>query len=211
MTVDLSSGVDGMWKGFRTAHRQDIRGGYKKGFAARLGGFELFDDLFSILAEAWRNLGTPLYSKKYLETVSAMFPGQVRLCVVYLEGEAVAGSFQAYDRGTAEGLWLGSRARQRHQYAGYVLYWEILKDAFEHGCRKFHLGRSTVNSGAETFKKKWNALPTQLYWQYILRTRSDIPQVNVNNPKYKVAMNIWRRLPVPVTTRVGPLLAKNIP
>ena len=77
---------------------------------------------------------------------------------------------------TAEGLWLGARGKFRRQYAGYVLYWELIKNACERGLKRFHLGRSTTQSGGEVFKKKWNAYPTQLYWQYVLRTRRDIPQ-----------------------------------
>jgi FemAB-related protein (PEP-CTERM system-associated) len=211
LTVDLADGHDALWKSFKTAHRQDIRGGYKKGFTAKLGGFELLDDLFSVLSEAWRDLGTPVYSKRYLETVSATFGDLLRWCVVYCDHEAVAASLQAYDRGTAEGLWLGSRAKYRHQHAGYVLYWEILKDASLQGCQRFHLGRSTINSGAEAFKKKWNARPTPLYWHYILRTRRDVPQLNVNNPKYRLAIGLWRRLPVSLANVIGPPLARNIP
>jgi FemAB-related protein (PEP-CTERM system-associated) len=211
LTVDLTQGHDAVWKAFKTAHRQDIRGGYKKGFTAKLGGAELLDDLYSVLSEAWRDLGTPLYRKQYLEDVTATFRNLVRLCVVYHDGEAAAASFQAYDNGTAEGLWLGSRAKYRQQYAGYVLYWEILKDASLQGCQRFHLGRSTANSGTEAFKKKWNAHTTQLYWHYVLRGRRGIPRQDVNNPKYKLAIKAWRKLPVPVANAIGPIFARNIP
>ena len=79
------------------------------------------------------------------------------------------------------------------------------------GCRHFHLGRSTAQSGSEQFKKKWNAYPTQLYWQYILRTRDSIPQLNVMNPKFRLAIATWRRLPLFITNAIGPRLARNIP
>jgi FemAB-related protein (PEP-CTERM system-associated) len=211
MTVDLSPDPDLLWKGFKTEHRQHIRRGYKNGFTAKLGHVELLDDFFKVLSEAWRDMGTPIYAKSYLETVAKAFPGAARLCVVYGGGKPVAASFQAYDGGVAEGLWLGSLAKYRHDYAGYVLYWELLKDAAMHGCTQFHLGRSTVDSGGDVFKRKWNAHPTQLYWQYVLRGRNDIPQINVNNPRYRLAIGAWRHLPVAVTTRVGPILARCIP
>lgn len=211
MTVDLSDGIAAIWRNFTSAHRQDIRGGYKKGFSAAFGGEELIDRFYDVLSEAWRDRGTPIYAKSYLQAVARTFPNMVRICVVSRAGTPAAASFQAYDGHTAEGLWLGSRASSRHEHAGYVLYWELLKDAAEHGCRRFHLGRSTSHSGNEAFKRKWNATPTQLYWQYILRTRASIPQVNVDNRRYKLAVWAWRRLPLPVTTRVGPLLARGIP
>jgi hypothetical protein len=75
----------------------------------------------------------------------------------------------------------------------------------------FHLGRSTADSGAEQFKRKWNAHPTQLYWHYVLRTRQDIPQLNVKNPTFKMAIAAWRKLPVGLTRRLGPFIARAIP
>ena len=85
-------------------------------------------------------------------------------------------------------MWLGSRGEFRTRHAGYVLYWELIKNACERGMKRFHLGRSTVQSGGESFKKKWNAEPTQLYWQYLLRHAGRFPQLNVDNPKYRLAI-----------------------
>ena len=211
MTVGLEAGVDAIWRAFTTAHRKDIRHGYKNGFTARTGGAELVAVFYDVLAEAWRDRGTPIYQRSYLEAVAATFAEHIRICVVYRGNRPVAASFQAYEGGVAEGLWLGTRAADRRQHAGYVLYWELLKDAAEHGCTHFHLGRSTADSGAEAFKKKWNARASPLYWQYILRTRRTIPQINTGNPRYRLAISAWRRLPVSLTTKVGPLLARNIP
>jgi hypothetical protein len=33
----------------------------------------------------------------------------------------------------------------------------------------------------------------------------------VNNPKYKLAISAWRRLPLPVTRLIGPPIARAIP
>lgn len=211
MTVDLPADPEVMWKGFKTELRQHIRRGEKRGFSVKAGGVELVDDFFCIFAEAWRDMGTPVYSKDYLQRVARVFSDRIRICIAYHDSIPAAGSFQAYDSGIAEGLWLGTRARYRHDYVGYVLYWSLLKDAIEAGCRQFHLGRSTAQSGSEQFKKKWNAYPTQLYWQYVLRTRESIPQLNVMNPKFRLAIAAWRRLPLFITNTIGPSLARKIP
>jgi lipid II:glycine glycyltransferase (peptidoglycan interpeptide bridge formation enzyme) len=110
-----------------------------------------------------------------------------------------------------EGMWLGMRAEFRKQMVGYVLYWELIKDACQRGYTRFHLGRSTAQSGGEQFKKKWNADAVQLYWQYILRTRDEIPALNVSNPRYQLAIKTWQKLPVPVTQVLGPFIARSIP
>ena len=211
MTVRLDRDPDVLWKAFTSAHRQDIRGAYKKGLTARIGGAELLDDFYAILSESWRDQGTPIYSRSYLQSVAAAFPDITRLCVVYAGGEPAAASLDMLAGDTAEGLWLGARAKFRRQYAGYVLYWELIKNACERGLQEFHLGRSTTQSGGEIFKKKWNAYPVQLYWQYVLRTRREIPQLNVDNPKYRLAIKAWQKLPVPVTQVIGPFIARSIP
>jgi FemAB-related protein (PEP-CTERM system-associated) len=211
MSLDLADDPDLLWKRFTSSHRQDIRGGYKRGLTARLGGSELLADFYAVLSESWRDLGTPIYSRRYLDTVARTFERFTRVCVVYAGDEPAAAALDMLDGDTAEGLWLGSRAKFRRQYAGYVLYWELIKNACERGLKRFHLGRSTVQSGGEWFKKKWNAYPTQLYWQYVLRTRGDVPQLNVANPRYRLAIKAWQQLPVPVTQILGPMIARSIP
>ena len=211
MTLDLDPDPEVLFKKFTSAHRQDIRGGYKKGLTVKIGGRELLDDFYAVLSESWRDMGTPIYSRRYLDTVAATFPEYTRLCVVYAGEEPAAASLDMLAGETAEGLWLGSRGKFRRQYAGYVLYWELIKNACERGLKRFHLGRSTVQSGGEVFKKKWNAYAVPLYWQYVLRTRNDIPQLNVMNPKYQLAIKAWQKLPVPVTQFIGPMIARSIP
>lgn len=211
MTVSLNPDSEVLWGKFKTGHRQEIRRGYKNGFAAKFGGAELVDDFYGLLSETWRDLGTPIYRKQFLSTVATSFSGRVRICIVHLNGEPAAGAFNGEHGSTVEGMWLATRPQYRKQHAGYVLYWELLKDACERGLQDFHLGRSTAESGGETFKKKWNAETLPLYWQYILRTREEIPQLNVQNPRYRLAISAWRKLPIPITQLVGPIVARSIP
>ena len=95
--------------------------------------------------------------------------------------------------------------------ANYVLYWEMIKDACERGFRRYHLGRSTTGSGAEQFKKKWNAEPSQLYWYYFWPDGRERAVVNVNNSKYQFGISAWRKLPLWAARVLGPPLARVIP
>lgn len=211
MTIDLNPDPDVLWAGFKTGHRQDIRRAYKNGLTAKVGGLDLLDDFYAILSTSWRDLGTPIYRKSYFASIIAAFPGAVRVLVVYAGDKPVATAFDGVHAGTVEGMWLGMLNEHRKDGVGYVIYWELIKNACENGYRSFHLGRSTAQSGGETFKKKWNAQGLQLHWHYILRARRDLPQLNVQNPKYQAAINAWRRLPLPVTQAIGPFVARCIP
>lgn len=211
LTIDLDADPEKLWAAFKTGHRQDIRRAAKNDYEVRIGGAELLEDFYAILSESWRDLGTPFYRARYFEEIVRTFPTRIRLAVAYAAGQPAAAAFDGLSTSIVEGMWLGARAQHRARGVNYVLYWELVKHACQQGFQQFHLGRSTADSGGETFKKKWNAHVTQLYWQYMLRTSSDLPQLHVNNPRYRLAINAWRRLPVPVTRLIGPMIAKNIP
>jgi hypothetical protein len=87
----------------------------------------------------------------------------------------------------------------------------MIQDACKRGQKRFHLGRSSTDSGGETFKKKWNARPTQLYWYQWRSGDHNTPELRADNPRFQLAIKLWRHLPVPITTTIGPFIAKNIP
>lgn len=211
MTIDLDPDPDVVLNRMKREQRAEIRRAYKNGFTTKFG-VELIDDFYTVLSASWRDLGTPIYRVEYLKSIIAAFPGATRVCVVYdASGRPAAGAFDGLHAGIVEGMWLGMRNEYRRQLVGYVLYWELIKHACEMGYSKFHLGRSSKDSGSEQFKKKWNAETLQLYWQYILRTRKEVPSLNPNNPKYQLAIRAWQKLPLPATQFIGPYLARSIP
>lgn len=214
MTVRLDPDPQVVWKAYRAkaGPRQEIHRGYANGFTAEFGGIELLDRFYELMAESWRDMGTPIYRRAYLAAVLEAFPSDARICVVSAPGGRAAGAaLCGHHRDTVEGLWLAVRQSYRRQMIGYVLYWELIKDACERGFSTFHLGRSTKDSGGQAFKHKWGAEAVPLYWQYVLRKRKDIPSLNVQNPRYRLAIRLWRRLPVPVTQAIGPFIARAIP
>jgi len=211
MTIALESDPDILWRKYETKHRTEIRHAYKQGLHVICGGGEYLDTFYEILSESWKSLGTPLYDKSYFRNVIDAFPDSLRIFLAYHHDVPISVAMNGYFAGRVEGMWLGTRPGDRRQNPGYVLYWEMVKHACENGFRKYHLGRSTIRSGGEFFKKKWNAFPTQLYWQYILGKKKEIPRLNVDNPKYRVAIDAWKSTPAAITNTIGPYLARSIP
>ena len=89
-------------------------------------------------------------------------------------------------------------------------YWELLRRACERGLRIFDFGRSKRGTGAFAFKKNWGLEPMPLAYEYCLYRRDRIPEHNPLNPRYRVLMALWRRLPIPVANFVGPHLVKGL-
>jgi len=92
-----------------------------------------------------------------------------------------------------------------------MLYGSVLKYACEQGYQRFDFGRSSKDSGAYRFKEQWGARPVQLHWYYWLQSGKQPPEVNPQNPKYRLAVEMWKQLPVAVTRYIGPPVAKYLP
>lgn len=211
MTIDLQPDPDVLWNKFTSKHRTNIRRSFKNGLEVRSGHMELLPTFYALMEQSWRSLGTPLYRRGYFERILADLPEHTRIFVCYRGDEAIATAFNGYFNGTVEGLWAGGTPEARALQANYVLYWEMIRDACVRGCARYHLGRSTADSGAEDFKKKWNATSSQLYWYFHRPRGGEMPALNVDNPKYRLAIDIWRRLPIQATRMLGPPLARLIP
>lgn len=211
MTLDLAPDPDQLWNKFSSKHRTAIRRVYKDGLCVVSGGRELLPEFYAVMQSSWRDLGTPLYSPHYFEAIVDEFPAETRVFVCRREGEAVAVAFNGYFAGKVEGMWAGMTRAGHDMGANYVLYWEMIKDACERGYRRYHLGRSTAGSGAEVFKKKWNAEPSQLYWYYHFPRGAEKHVINVNHPTFHYGIAAWRRMPLWATRVIGPHLARVIP
>ena len=92
-----------------------------------------------------------------------------------------------------------------------LLYWSILKYAIDTGYTRFDFGRTTKGSGPYRFKKQWGAQREELAWHYVLKRGSGLPKINPENPKYRLAVNVWRRLPMPIANLLGPQVVKYLP
>ncbi len=92
-----------------------------------------------------------------------------------------------------------------------LLYWTMLQRAIETGSTTFDFGRSTPNESTFHFKTQWGASPTPFHWEYWLASGGALPDQSPSNPKFQAAIEIWKRLPVPVTTLLGPHIIRSIP
>jgi hypothetical protein len=95
--------------------------------------------------------------------------------------------------------------------ANDFMYWELMRRASESGIRIFYYGRSRAGTGSYRFKKHWGFTPEPLHYQYKLIRQNQMPDLSPGNPKYRLAIAVWKRLPIAVTRVLGPLLAKGLP
>lgn len=211
MLLDLPSSAGALWQALGSKVRAQIKRPQREGAACVQGGGELLDEFYAVFAENMRDLGTPVYPKRFFAGILEAFPGETRLFVVRCSGEAAAAGLVIGSGASLEIPWASSLRRANALGVNMLLYWHALEFACQQGYGTFDFGRCTVDSGTYRFKKQWGARPRQLYWHYWLRDGGEPPRLNHSNPKYEAAVAAWRRLPLAVANRLGPLLVRNLP
>lgn len=104
----------------------------------------------------------------------------------------------------------GGTLEARAYNANDFMYWELMRMAAERGIRTFDYGRSKIGVGSYSFKKNWGFIPKPLNYKYKLIEARSVPDVNPLNPKYKLFINIWKKLPLGVANTIGPYISRNL-
>jgi lipid II:glycine glycyltransferase (peptidoglycan interpeptide bridge formation enzyme) len=115
-----------------------------------------------------------------------------------------------WHRGTAMPYYAGDLPVARALAANDFKYWRLMVHALERGCTRFDFGRSKVGTGPWHFKRNWGFEPQPLAYEYRLITRSSVPQNNPNNPRYRLLIDTWRRLPRPLVDWLGPRIVRGL-
>ncbi|WP_341218138.1 FemAB family XrtA/PEP-CTERM system-associated protein [Neptunomonas phycophila] len=188
--------------------RAMIRGGIAAGLVGEHDqGCERFYRAYS---ESVRNLGTPVFSLKYFKVLREVFGDDCRVLMITHEGKDVASLMSFYFKNQVLPYYAGSFDTAKHLKAHDFMYWELMRISADEGIELFDFGRSKENTGPFLFKKGWGFEPEQLHYEYHLVKADKVPELNPTNPKYKMFIEMWKRLPLPVANTLGPMLSKSL-
>jgi FemAB-related protein (PEP-CTERM system-associated) len=201
----------GIWDRLDRKVRNQIRKAQKSALTTEVGGVELLDEFYAVFARNMRDLGTPVYDRRLFEEVLRAFPERARIHVVRLNGVAVASGIAYRTRATVEVPWASSIREHNHLCPNHLLYWSVIDRAIVEGMRELDFGRSTPNEGTYKFKEQWGAEPVALHWEYQLLKGGALPNASPTNPKFELAIRLWKKLPLSIATRVGPSIVRAIP
>ena len=211
MVLELPDSIDILWSGFRSKLRAQIKRAQREQPQVLSGGQQYVDDFFMVYSRNMRDLGSPSHSKQFLNNILDYFPANSWIIVLRLDNRPVAAGLLLGHGNTLE-IPLASTVRDVNPLSmNMVLYWEVLKFAIDQGFRYFDFGRSSKASGTFRFKQQWGAKPQQLYFHYWLKGGAELPSLNADNPRYALAVKVWKRLPLFVTRYLGPSVVKNLP
>jgi FemAB-related protein (PEP-CTERM system-associated) len=190
--------------------RRMTRQGAKHGLRPE-HGLEHLDGFYDVYAASVHTLGSPVFPRRLFHAIAQEFGKACELLTIWKDERMVAGvlSLTHEDRILP---YYGGALREAFGYAvNDFMYWELMCHAARAGFRVFDFGRSREGTGPYDFKRHWGFEPEPLPYQYVLRDGGALPDLSPSNPKMRLAIAAWKRLPLPVTMRLGPPLTRYLP
>ncbi len=205
---ELAPNVEDNLAAIPRKQRAVVRKGIKAGLVSVID--QDIERLFEAYSESVRNLGTPVFPKKYFKILKEVFAEQCEVLSVEHQGEHIASVMNFYFRDEVLPYYGGGTAKARDVYGNDFMYWEVMRRAVEKGVKIFDYGRSKIGTGSYRFKKHWGFEESPLFYEFELVKAEAMPDINPLNPKYQLFIAAWKKLPLSVSQMIGPWLAKDL-
>ena len=138
------------------------------------------------------------------------FGSDCRIFSVHWKGRVVAAVWTLFYKDEVLPYYGGSVREYNRLGVNNFMYWMLMKYGMENGYRIFDFGRSKKGTGSFSFKKRWGFTMTDLHYQYDLVGQQVLPDTSPLNPRFSLAIRVWRRLPLFITNSLGPLVSKHL-
>lgn len=200
----LPAGEDAILKSIPRRQRAEVRKGMANGIDVAAGR-----DLaahYRVYATSVRNLGTPVFPRRLFRAMLDEYGDDADILVASKGGRPLSAVLSLYLNGTVYPYWGGGTFEARATRASELLYFTLMKHAAARGCTRFDYGRSKLGTGAYAFKKNWGFEPTPL----VYATWGKAREINPLNPKYRLQVAAWKKLPLWAANRLGPIIARGL-
>jgi len=208
---EISGDNDENLKAIPRKTRRMVRVGMKNELEASFGSADMLERFYEMFAFNYRRLGTPVFSGKYLARLLGQFGEKCSILIISKEGKPLSGVLSFYYKDQVIPYYSGAYPEANDHAANDYLYWALMSDAADKGCRVFDFGRSKKDTGPYNFKRHWGFEPKPLEYQYYLNRVSELPNLSPTNPKYQRRIEMWKKLPLWATKIIGPRIVKYIP
>lgn len=168
------------------------------------------DRFYPLYAETVHRLGTPVFSKSYFRNLMDEFGADCDVLTVSDKGRPVSSVLNFYFRDRVMPYYAGAGEGAREVGANDFMYWRLMRHAVDRGYGTFDFGRSKIGSGPYAFKKNWGFEPIPVVHEYHVADGGAVPEINPRNPKYRLMIAAWKRLPLAVANALGPYIVRNI-
>ncbi len=201
-TKSISEDSDANMQAIPRKQRAMVRKGIKNGL---VGSIEDTSAFFPLYLDNSHRHGSPGCPAQFFDEIAKAFGDACEVLIVRTaDGNAVSGVLSLFHRDEVFPFYAGDTKLARDTAANDFKYWEVMCKGVSRGARNFNFGRSKRGTGSFDFKKNWGFDPSPLSYEFALFNGADIPQHNPLNPKYRLMIEAWRRMPRWFVEAVGP-------
>jgi FemAB-related protein (PEP-CTERM system-associated) len=213
MVLPLPGDATTLMSGFKSKLRSQIRKAEKNGLTFLVANNQTqVDDFYQIFAINMRKLGSPVHSKEWFENLFKHYSQHIVLSVVYSDKVPVGAGIVLRSANKAAIPWASTVAEYNKLSPNMMLYWSLLEHVSNLGCTEFDFGRSTYDEGTYKFKRQWGAEPIPLAWSNLVPSNAILTENSADKVSQirSLVEKVWAKLPLSVTTLVGPKIRKHI-
>jgi FemAB-related protein (PEP-CTERM system-associated) len=184
----------------------------RKGIAAGLTSVMERDTsrFFDCYARSMHHLGTPMFSRRHFQMLQQVFADACEVLCVEHGGQPVCAVLSFRFRDQILPYYGGGGQRARELAGNDFMYWEVMRRACAAGSALFDFGRSKYGSGSFAFKKNWGFEPQPLHYDYQLHRARQLKDLQPNNPRYRLMIKAWQRLPLSWANLIGPHIVRQL-
>lgn len=209
VVLELPGTDEALMKVFPAKLRSQVRRPFKEGLTVRFG-LDQVEPFYHVFSRHMRDLGTPVMPRAFFERIAAVFGQDVWFGCAYLRDQPVACGAGFPWNGEFEMTWASALSESNRISANMGLYWEFMRRALAEGVHRFNFGRCTPGGGTHRFKRQWGAADEALWWYQHPAGETEATPSPDHGP-FAWGPQLWRKLPLDLTTLVGPMVARFLP
>ena len=202
--------ADAAWKALGTKLRAQVKRPQKEGVTVRFGPDQV-DPFFAVFAHHMRDLGTPTLPRKFFRAIADQFGDDAWFGCAWLGNEPIAAGAGFRWADEFEMTWASALTAHNRIAPNMALYWSFLERAVGQGITRFNFGRCTPGSGTHRFKRQWGAVDEPLWWYQHVPGGGEAATPSPDDSAYSWGPRIWKKLPLPLATALGPRIVRGIP
>lgn len=214
MLCDLPETSDALFSSYKPKLRSQIRKAEKNGLRAEVqSGPEAVRQFYRVFAINMHRLGSPVHSLRWFLDLQAAFGDCMKVGLVFLDDTVVGAGVVLVNGARASIPWASTLAEYNRLAPNMLLYWSLLAEVTDAGCRVFDFGRSTPGEGTYRFKKQWGARPHELRWLDMTPDGRPSPESASSGQAGRLRATVeslWQRMPLSVANVLGPPVRKYI-
>jgi len=215
-TLDITYSLSDVWANFQGSVRKAIRKAQQNPIKIIRGtDLEHYRQFFMLELETRRRQGSPPYAFRFFENLYLKLhaSGKARLYLAYFENQAIGGVLILYHHRTAIYGYGGSTSNKNllRFRPNNLLFWLAIQDAYKEGYKLFDFGITPPsNKGLLRFKSGWGTHTAPLPYYFFLNKTSKIPVIDREGTASRLAVSIFKHMPIDLLRFVGPFFLKHL-